>query len=284
MQAWWPRKAPSAGGSSGAMMKPPLRDRGPPCPGGPLSLPRSGDPQTSLQVAQGGPDFTLNGTWPGPCPGPCLSQAAASFGSSPWRSGPRGGADCGPGAGGSSWASFPVSRVRLGASWRGVRVRPRQVRRAPRGRSRGRQLAQPPGGVGGASCTRCGTLVRLGGPARFWNIPSVLRPQGSLRSCLGGGWPPWLGGVAGLGEGPSLLLFLVSPCGSAWRPSSPTGCCPPDSPHGPGRGRLASTTRTPPLELPPSPAGVSSPPHRRTRFHLVTFQGSAPPPPPPVPL
>lgn len=64
-------------------------------------------------------------------PGPCLSGAAASFGSSPWRSGPRGGADRGPGAGGSSWASFPVSSVRLGASWRGVRVRPRQVHRAP---------------------------------------------------------------------------------------------------------------------------------------------------------
>ena len=88
VQAWWPRQAPSAGGSSGATMKPPLRDTGPPCPGGPLSLPRSGDPQASLQVTQGGPDSTLNGTWPGPCPGPCLSRAAASFGRSPWRSGP----------------------------------------------------------------------------------------------------------------------------------------------------------------------------------------------------
>ena len=174
----------------------------------------------------------------------------------------------------------------------------------------------PARGPGSASSSvsewhECGVhwAPRVGGRSGLWGQPPVGR-VGSFRKSDSGGppnpgtssgclgpraleeaawrWPlPWLGSVAGLGGGPghlvSLLLHGSVPTLPGGHPAPPAAARPP---HGAwvgmgwGQEWLISTQGPLPWSCPPSPAGVSSPPPRQTRFHLVTFQESAPPPVP----
>lgn len=201
-------------------------------------------------------------------PRPGLPQpSSVSFRNSSWRSEPCGGPASGPGSVSSSVSEWHE----CGVHW------------APRVGGRSGLLGQPPVG-------RVGSFRKSdsGGPPDPGTSSQCPGPRALEEAAWR--WPvPWLGSLAGLGDGPGHPLFSAPSwlCAhSAWWPSSPTSCCAA-SPrglggYGVGAGLAHQYTRTPPLELPPtpSPAGVSSPPPRQTRFHLVTFQESAPLPVP----
>lgn len=231
-------------GSLRAMRKSPRNQ----VPGGFFSLLRSRDPQTGFKVTQGGLYFTLNRTQPGPGLG--LPQpSSVSFRNSSWRSGP-----CGGPASGTGSVSPSVSK------WYEY-----GVHRAPRAGGRSGLFGQPLVG-------RVGSFRKSdsGGPSDPGTSSQCPGPRVLEEAAWR--WPvPWLGGVAGLGDGPGCPLFLcfsVALCPLCLGAIQPTAAVRP--PHGAwvgmgwGQDRLVSTQGPLPRSCPPTPstAGVSSPPPR----------------------